>query len=304
MSSPGRESSRRGSWLTCWAGGVSLHFCIFCLQGLWTLLLWCSAAAVAPSQDWLCSSQKNDCLHRAVYGRSSCQNPVSGELFVIALLSDVLLKSFLLEHLVLFQCTVVILVCNCLYWKMASLQEWHVMNDVYSHKLGPTLGWGRNQTWQGTISGNRQWAHAPTLLWGSIPMDLLNKRYRLSSGSPFAPLRPKQLTSWRAVFRDFKYYSHVYIVIQSPDSVCQLPGLSYMSKESKLWLQFHLKFLQTQMPSTVLSCVDYPCSLEEFFQFSNSRWRAKQTQIWHEHLALHFWSLKARCWNHCTQPSS
>lgn len=144
-----------------WASRVSSNFFAFCLQGLWTLLLWYSAAAVFPSQDWLCSSQKNGCLHRAVYGRSSCQNHISGELFVIAFLSDVLLKSFLLKQLVLFQCTVVILVCNCLYWKMVSLWEWHVMNNVYSCKLGPALGWGRNETWQGTTSRNRLWAHAP-----------------------------------------------------------------------------------------------------------------------------------------------
>lgn len=51
-----------------------------------------SSTVLSPSKDWLCSSQKNDFLHRAVYGRSSCQNSVSGELFVIAFLSDMLLK--------------------------------------------------------------------------------------------------------------------------------------------------------------------------------------------------------------------
>lgn len=73
-------------------------------------------------------------------GEVPAEHPISEELFVIAFLSDVLLKSFLLEQLVLFQCTVVLLVCNCLHWKMASPQEQHVMNKVYSCKSGPALG--------------------------------------------------------------------------------------------------------------------------------------------------------------------
>ena len=65
-------------------------------------------------------------------GEGAAKHPILGELFVIAFLLDLLLKSFLLEQLVLFQRTVVLLVCNCLLWKMASLWEQLVMNNVYS----------------------------------------------------------------------------------------------------------------------------------------------------------------------------
>lgn len=40
-------------------------------------------------------------------GEGAAKHPILGDLFVIAFLLDVLLKSFLLEQLVLFQCTVV-----------------------------------------------------------------------------------------------------------------------------------------------------------------------------------------------------
>lgn len=153
MSSPGRESSCHCSWLTLQAGGVFTPFLCLLPSGSLNSPAVSTTAAVSPSQDWLCSSQKNDCLHRAVYERSPCQNPVSGELFVIAFPSDVLLKSFLLEQLMLFQCGVVILACNHWERKMASLQEWHVMYIVYSCKLGQALGWGGNETWQGISSG-------------------------------------------------------------------------------------------------------------------------------------------------------
>lgn len=70
--------------------------------GLWTLLLWCTTAAVSLSHGCLCSSQKNGCPRRALHERNPCQNLVSGELFAIAFPSDVLLKGFLLEQLILF----------------------------------------------------------------------------------------------------------------------------------------------------------------------------------------------------------
>ena len=84
---------------------------------------------------------------------------------------------------------------------------------------------------------------------------------RLNSRSHFAPLGPKQI-SCKDLFTKFKYFSHCYIIIQSPNPVFQLPCLPSMSEEPKLELQFHLKFLQTQMLSTTLSSVD--CFLEEF----------------------------------------
>lgn len=143
---------------------------------------------------------------------------------------------------------------------MASLQERHVMNDVYSCKLGPALGSGGNNAWQGTASGNRLCAHASTQLWGIHPYGTFWTRLTASTQGHLMLLSSGLHE---------ELFSRILSVISITKLQCkvQTQFANFSSEETALGLQLHLKFFQTQTPSTTLSCADHPFPWRNFSRF-------------------------------------